>query len=416
MQFRADNRSGNRLSALGFGCMRFPKSRGAIDLGKTEWLIMEAIQGGVNYFDTAYIYGGSEEALGAVLEKNKVRDRVYIASKLPLVLLREAGDFDKFFNKTLERLRTDHIDYYLMHMLTDRRLWDKLRSWGIEEWIAAQQKSGRIKQAGFSFHGSQNEFLELLDVYDWDFCQIQYNYTQENYQAGKAGLLKAAGKGLPVIIMEPLLGGRLATGLPREAERIFREAGERSSHERSSLAERSSEERRSPAEWALRWVWDHPEATVLLSGMNATAQLEENLLLADQALPGSLDAGERETYRRVLEVFNASYKVPCTGCNYCMPCPQNVNIPGCFAAYNTSYALGWVQGMQQYATSTGLTSLKTGRPGNCVKCGACETHCPQHIPIIKTLGQVRSRMEPLPVRGGIGIFRAFMGRSRPFSS
>jgi predicted aldo/keto reductase-like oxidoreductase len=377
--------------------MRFPKTRGAIDLGKTEWLIMEAIQGGVNYFDTAYLYGGSEEALGSILEKNRARDRVYIASKLPLVMLREAGDIDKCFNKTLERLKTDHIDYYLMHMLTDRPFWDKLRAWGIEEWIAEQKKSGRIKQAGFSFHGSQTEFLELLDVYDWDFCQIQYNYIQENYQAGKAGLLKAAGKGLPVIIMEPLLGGRLATGLPPEAERIFRAAG-------------ASREQRSPAEWALRWVWDHPEATVLLSGMNAPAQLEENLLLAEQALPGSLDAEEREAYRRVLEVFNASYKVPCTGCNYCMPCPRGVNIPGCFAAYNTSYALGWIQGMQQYATSTGLTSPQTGRPGNCVKCGACETHCPQHIPIIKSLAQVRSRMEPLPVRGAIGVARAFLGR------
>jgi predicted aldo/keto reductase-like oxidoreductase len=396
MQFRTDKKSGNKLSALGFGCMRFPKGSGfaATDMGKTEWLIMEAIQGGVNYFDTAYVYGGSEEALGTILEKNKAREKVYIATKLPLVITRSRGDFDKFFNKSLERLRTDYVDYYLMHMLTDKQMWDKLCSWGIEEWIGEQKKAGRIRQAGFSFHGSQDEFLKLLDAYDWDFCQIQYNYAQENYQAGKTGLQKAAANGLPVIIMEPLLGGKLATALPRDAERIFKAAGPG----------------RGPAEWALRWIWNQEEATVVLSGMNDPAQLEENLLTADNAPAGNLSAEEQGIYHRVLEVFNRSYKVPCTGCNYCMPCPKNVNIPGCFAAYNTSFALGWIQGMQQYATSTALTSAQTGRPGQCVKCGKCESNCPQHIPIIKSLEAVRRRMEPLPLRGGIAIARAVLGR------
>jgi predicted aldo/keto reductase-like oxidoreductase len=359
-----------------------------------ERLVMQAVAGGVNYFDTAYIYVGSEEALGSVLEKNRIREKVFIATKLPLVLSRSRPDFDKFFNKSLERLRTDFIDYYLLHMLTSRRQWERFRALGIEEWLAEGKKTGRIRRAGFSFHGSQEEFLQLLEVYDWDFCQIQYNYAQENYQAGKTGLLRAAAKGLPVIIMEPLLGGKLASALPREAEKLFTASGKKA------------------AEGALRWVWNHEEATVLLSGMNDPAQLEENLLTAETALPGSLTAGELEVYRRAVEIFSASYKVPCTGCNYCMPCPQHINIPGCFAAYNTSFALGWIQGMQQYATSATLTSDQTSGPGRCVHCGRCESRCPQHIPIVTSLEAVRRRMEPLPLRGILGLIRAGLGHSK----
>jgi predicted aldo/keto reductase-like oxidoreductase len=393
MQYRTDRRSGSKLSALGFGCMRFPRKGASIDLDKTERLVMDAVNAGVNYFDTAYIYPGSEEALGSVLEKNKAREKVFIATKLPLISVRDRADFDKFFNKSLERLRTDHADYYLLHMLTGMRQWEKFRAMGIEEWIAEKKKEGRIRQAGFSFHGSQDEFLRLLDAYDWDFCQIQYNYAQENYQAGKTGLVKAAAKGLPVIIMEPLLGGKLASALPKEAGEIFKAEGKKA------------------AEWALRWIWNHGEATVVLSGMNDPRQLEENLLTAKTALPGLLTADDKEVYRRVLEIFSASYKVPCTGCNYCMPCPQNVNIPGCFAAYNTSFALGWVQGMQQYVTSAALASEQTGGSGLCVKCGKCESHCPQHISIIKSLEAVRKRMEPLPIRGVLSIVRAALGHS-----
>jgi predicted aldo/keto reductase-like oxidoreductase len=373
--------------------MRFPRKGASIDMEKTERLIMEAVNRGVNYFDTAYIYPGSEEALGAVLEKNKVREKVFIATKLPLVLCRTASDFDRFFSKSLERLRTDRIDYYLLHMLTSVRQWENFKAMGIEEWLAERKKAGHIGQAGFSFHGSQEEFLRLLDACNWDFCQIQYNYAQENYQAGKTGLLRAAAKGIPVIIMEPLLGGKLASALPGEAEEIFKASGKKA------------------ADWALRWVWNHGEAAVLLSGMNDPVQLEENLLTAETALPGSLTAGELETYRRVLEIFGASYKVPCTGCNYCMPCPRHVNIPGCFAAYNTSFALGWIQGMKQYVTSTALVAEQTGSSALCVKCGKCESRCPQHIPIIKSLEAVRKRMEPLPVMGVLRIARAALGHS-----
>jgi predicted aldo/keto reductase-like oxidoreductase len=375
--------------------MRFPRSLAGIDLPKTGRLIARAVEGGVNYFDTAYIYGSSEEVLGTILEKNSLRDKVYIATKLPLVLSRSPQDFDKFFNKELERLRTTYIDYYLLHMLSNMDQWEKFRAWGIEDWAAQKKKEGKIRQFGFSFHGSQGEFLKLLEAYPWDFCQIQYNYTGENYQAGKTGLEKAGALGIPVIIMEPLLGGRLAQP-PRGAEAIFKKA----------------EKAKSPAEWALRWVWDHREATVVLSGMNDIKQLEENLRLADSAREGAITERERGIYKEALAVFNASYKVGCTGCNYCMPCPQHVNIPGCFAAYNTSFSLGWVQGMQQYATGAALTAGQTGSASNCVKCGKCEQHCPQHIPIIRSLEDVRKRMEPPPVRFALFIARTMMSNRK----
>ncbi|MDR0600884.1 MAG: aldo/keto reductase, partial [Treponema sp.] len=218
MRYRTDRKTGNSLSVLGYGCMRFPKIPGAAGMRKTEDLVIRSIDGGVNYFDTAFIYPGSEDALGAVLEKNGLRKKVFIATKLPVVLLRGPGDFDRYFRMSLERLRTDYADYYLMHMLTNLELWNKLKSWGIEDWIERKKKSGEIRSAGFSFHGSRPEFLMILDDYDWDMSQIQYNYSDENFQAGITGL-KAAAEKMPVVIMEPLLGGKLAT-LPAEAEKI----------------------------------------------------------------------------------------------------------------------------------------------------------------------------------------------------
>ena len=220
MNYRKD-KYGNPISILGFGCMRFTQSGVKIDLDKAEREILEAIQSGVNYFDTAYVYPGSEDALGRILEKNHLRDQVSIATKLPHYLLRKPGSFEKYFSEELKRLRTDRVDYYLMHMLTDVKTWERLKSLGIVEWLREKQRSGAIRQVGFSYHGNSEMFCQLVDAYDWDFCQIQYNYMDEHSQAGRRGLQYAASKHIPVMIMEPLRGGKLVGLLPDAARQLF---------------------------------------------------------------------------------------------------------------------------------------------------------------------------------------------------
>ena len=394
MQYRTDLKSGNKLSILGFGCMRFRKNLTQIDINRAEQLIVKAVQDGINYFDTAYAYGGSEEALGQILARNNLRDKIFLATKLPFVKCRKYEDFDLLFKTQLERLKTDYIDYYLIHNIGDVNSWEKLCELGIEKWITDKKESGQIKNIGFSFHGIHNEFLKLLDVYDWNFCQIQYNYINTDYQAGAAGLKKAAEKGLPVIIMEPLLGGKLATGLPKKAVKLFKETN-------SSL---------SPAAHALRWLWNQKEVTVVLSGMNEISQLEENIETAKNATPDMLTPEEEKVFDFVIKEFNSANKIPCTGCNYCMPCPNNVNIPACFTSYNMLYTVGMVAGMQLYVTSTGsMNPQKKYAASNCEECGACEKKCPQNIPVIKSLKTVRKKMEPFWIKPAVAFYMKFMG-------
>jgi len=393
MQYRSDRKSGNQLSIMGFGCMRFPRNLTQIDVDRTEQLIVKAVQEGINYFDTAYAYGGSELALGQILAKNNLRQKIYLATKLPFSKCKTYSDFESFFQTQLNRLQTQYIDYYLVHYIGDTNTYEKLRELGIEKWISDKKESGQIRNIGFSFHGIHNEFLKLLDIYDWDFCQIQYNYLNTNYQAGTAGLKKAAEKGLPVIIMEPLLGGKLATGLPKKVSNLFKAAN-------SSM---------SPAAWALRWLWNHKEVTVVLSGMNSMAQLEENIETAKDALPDMLTVAENNTYDSVIKIIEAAYKVPCTGCNYCMPCPHNVNIPACFSAYNILYTTGMISGFTLYVTSTGLLDpKKNSAASNCKACGTCEKKCPQHIPVAKSLKKVRKKMEPFWLKAALGVYLKIM--------
>lgn len=382
MNYKINPKNGDKLSILGFGCMRFggdsltSSFAGGFDTKKAEQLIKSAIDSGVNYFDTAYVYNGSEEVLGKTLAKYGVRDKVYVATKMPLILCRSRNDLDKYFAKHLERLQTDYIDYYLLHMLADMKTWNTLCEWGIKEWVAEKKASGQIKQFGFSFHGAQDEFMALLDAYDWDFCQIQYNYSDENYQAGVKGLKKAAAKGMPVMIMEPLLGGKLAGSLPEAAVERFKKANPDI----------------SPVAWAFRWLYNQPEVTVVLSGMNEQAQLDENIKVAETAAPNMLTQAELDTFGDVKKIFNESYKVHCTGCHYCMPCPHGVNIPACFSAYNTRYTISKSQASLQYGMST-LMSDKPSYASLCKKCGKCEKHCPQNIPIRETLDEVAKEFE-----------------------
>ncbi len=401
MQYRINPKNGDRLSALGFGCMRFAGDSivtsfsGRFDAKKVEQLIVSAVEQGVNYFDTAYVYTGSEEILGSVLKKHGLRDQVYIATKMPLIMCRKAEDLDKFFGKHLEHLQTDHIDYYLLHMLTDMKTWNTLCSWGIREWAQEKKRSGQIRNFGFSFHGARDEFLALLDAYDWDFCQIQYNYSDENYQAGVTGLKAAAAKGIPVMIMEPLLGGKLAKNLPKAAAERFREA----------------DPRLSPAAWGFRWLYNQPEVTVVLSGMNEQEQLDDNVRIADTAAAGALTESELAVIREVRDIFKESYKVHCTGCHYCMPCPAGVDIPACFTAYNTRYSISKSQGLIQYYMGT-LMSDKPSYASLCKKCGKCEGHCPQNLPIRKNLEAVAQEFEGPLFKGAKAVMPLFVRKKK----
>ncbi|MDR0443054.1 MAG: aldo/keto reductase [Treponema sp.] len=375
----------------------FPKNLTQIDINRTEQLIAKAVHDGINYFDTAYVYSKSEEVLGTILAKNNLREKIFLATKLPHAKCHTYNDFETFFQEQLRRLQTDYIDYYLIHNLGNVNSWQRLCELGIEKWINEKKENGQIKNIGFSFHGIHKDFLELLDIYRWEFCQIQYNYLNINFQAGMAGLKKAADIGLSVIIMEPLLGGKLADGLPKKAVNIFKKAN-------GTL---------SPAAWALRWLWNQKEATVVLSGMSEFSQLEDNIESAKNSVPNMLKTEEEETYNSVLKLINTAYKIPCTGCNYCMPCPHDVNIPGCFTAYNISYTTGLFSGFHHYISSTstgGLLDLKMEYPAsNCKECGVCEKKCPQRIHIIKSLKITRRRMEPFWLNTLLKIFIKLRG-------
>ena len=390
MQYRSD-RQGEPVSLLGYGCMRFTTKGGQIDIPKAKEEIRAAYEAGVNYFDTAYTYLGSEEALGEILQSLGIRDRVSIATKLPHYLVKNPESIEKYFTEELRRLRTDHVDYYLMHMLTDVQTWERLCGLGIREWIAEKKKNGQIRNIGFSYHGNADMFMRLLDAYDWDFCQIQYNYMDENTQAGRTGLLYAAGKGLPVIIMEPLRGGRLADHLPAEAmERIG-----------------AFPTLRTPAEWAFRWLYDQKEVTCVLSGMNSIPMVQENVRTASGSEAGCMTEEERELIRSLRECINRKVKVGCTGCRYCMPCPHNVNSPGTFSAYNRIGTDGYMVAFKEYFMCVMLRKQYAG-PFNCIGCGVCEKHCPQHIGIRKELKNARRVLEPAPVRLAGKIVPLFM--------
>lgn len=363
MQYRSD-KYGNQLSILGFGCMRFQRKAGAIDKAEAEREIMAAYHGGVNYFDTAYIYLDSESVIGEIFEKNGIRQDIHIATKLPHYLIKSVEGIEKLFQEELRRLRTDYVDYYLMHMLNDADTWQRLLDLGIGEWIAEKKRTGAIRQIGFSYHGNSEMFCRVLDAYDWDFCQIQYNYLDEHSQAGRRGLHHAHAKGIPVIIMEPLRGGKLVKHLPETAKKLFRE------HTPTY----------TPAQWAFRWLWDQKEVTVVLSGMNTEEMVLDNLRTASEAKVGALTPADQEMLRNVVRAIHANQKVGCTGCGYCMPCPRGVDIPGTFAAWNLYYAESKFSGFREYWMCTALRK-NTASASQCIGCGKCERHCPQGISI-----------------------------------
>lgn len=392
MQYRK-NKHGENVSILGYGCMRFTTKAGRIDIDKAEKEILAAVEAGVNYFDTAYIYTGSEAALGEIVERTGIRSKINIATKLPQYLISNSAAIDKYFAEELSRLRTNYVDYYLMHHLTDFSQWEKLKAIGIEDWIAKRKASGEIRNIGFSFHGTTEMFQKILNDYDWDFCMIQYNYLDEVTQAGKDGLKAAAAKGIPVWIMEPLRGGKLVNLLPESAKKMI------ASHPHGWSA----------AEWGFRWLYNQSEVTCVLSGMNSLEMVQENARIASDAPAGHFTQDDFDFISKIIAEIKRTEKVGCTGCRYCMPCPKGIDIPGIFRGWNLMYSETKISGMKDYFQTTLLR--KDSSPATaCIGCGKCEKHCPQEIPIREMLKKADKDLRPWFVKPVMSIAKKYMLR------
>lgn len=398
MLYREVPKNGDKLSILGYGCMRFPGVVQAINERQSEKQLMRAMEKGVNYFDTAYPYhaGKSEPFVGKVFAKKGRRDKVKLATKLPHWMARSKRDMEKLLDEQLSKLQTDRIDYYLIHAL-DGDLWAKAKENGVIEFMDDALKQGKILNAGFSFHGMAGDFCKIVDDYDWTMCQIQYNYLDTKYQAGTAGLKYAASKKLAVMIMEPLRGGNLGKTPPPSVKKIFSQAAHK----------------RTPAEWSLRWIWNQPEVTVVLSGMNDDRHIAENIGMAQVAEPGSLKDAEVKIVERAAEEFQRVMKIGCTGCQYCMPCPAGVNIPACFSWYNSKHAFKDKTARFVYIfMNGGITSGKPSLASQCKQCGKCVKHCPQHLPIPELLGDVASDLEGFGTDQIIWLARRVMNKNK----
>lgn len=369
--------TGLQVSVLGFGCMRFPvigNDNSRIDEEQAMKMIHHAIDNGINYFDTAYPYhahdfskGGASEPFLAKALKNGYREKVYLATKLPSWLVESREDMDRFLDEQLERLDTGAIDFYLLHSL-DRISWKKLLQFGVLEFLNSAIEAEKIRYAGFSYHDEVGLFKEIVDAYNWTFCQIQYNYLDEEFQAGREGLNYAAGKGLAVVAMEPLRGGTLVNGLPPAARKVMLDAAPE----------------RTAVEWALQWLWRQPEVTVVLSGMSHLDHVKENIQLANDFSQKEWTAKDKDTLQSAVGITRELQRVNCTDCGYCMPCPEGVNISRNFALCNDHYMVQDPAAKLRYQR---LLS-ETAKASNCVQCGQCEPLCPQGIHIMEELEHV----------------------------
>lgn len=390
MQYRKNEKNGEKISALGFGAMRLPTKNGMIDREKAKKQIYYAIDHGVNFIDTAFLYhgGSSESFLGEIL-KDGYREKVLLCTKMPSWSVKKYDDMEKYLEKQLEKLQTDYIDYYLIHSL-GKGSFQRLKEIGVLEFLEEKKSKGIIKNIGFSFHDNGDAFQCIVDAHPWDACLIQYNYLDEKTQAGTEGLEYAHSQSVTVIIMEPLKGGILAD-VPEEAQKIWDKAPVE----------------RSPADWALRWVLDHPEVTCAVSGMGELQEVQENLQVAEEALPGTLTSDELKLYYEVKEVYHDLMKINCTSCGYCMPCPVGVDIPSCFEIYNHKYIFKTSGTSFTYLTRLGgVFSGNESHAGLCNGCGKCVRACPQKLEIPALLEGVSKEL------GGFGFqYRVKIGKT-----
>ena len=379
MQNRLIKKTGDEISPLGFGAMRLPLKNGKIDRQKARELIFYAIDNGVNFIDTAYLYGDSESFLGEILT-DEYKSKVKLCTKLPSINVRKHEDMENFLNEQLKRLNVDCIDYYLIHAV-DLKAFNRLVRKDLVKFIEKARDDGKIKNIGFSYHGPKDEFETIVDSYDWDVVMVQYNYFDENVQASMEGIEYAASKGLGIFVMEPLKGGILAGKMPKDAEEIFKKANPD----------------KSTAQWAMQWVLNNRNVTCALSGMNTFDQLEENLAIANQTTPLSMTFEEMETVELVKRVMRNSLKINCSTCGYCMPCPQGVNIPECIKIYNEKYLFGHKglvnESLIDYYQYAGGIMGNSGNAGKCNGCGKCLRKCPQKLDIISEMEKVKKEFE-----------------------
>ncbi len=399
MLYRKIPSTGDNISLLGYGCMRLPQKGGRIDEPRAVSQLRGAIDRGVNYIDTAMPYHGgqSEVFLGKAGLTDGYREKIKLATKLPQWQVKSREEMDSLLDKQLKKLKTDRIDYYLIHAI-DGPAWSRLKLLGIEHFIDKAKKEGKIINSGFSYHGSMGDFNGIVDDYPWDIAQIQYNILDENNQAGKQGLEYAASRGLGVIVMEPLRGGQLVKKIPSEVTSLW-----------DSLPEK-----RTPADWALRWIWNHKEVSCILSGMNDESHIDENIRIASECKAGVLDKEVLDTVVRVKESYSRLMKVGCTGCRYCLPCPAGIDIPYVFEQYNNLKMFdNRLETRFLYAgRAGGIMGGKTSWASGCINCGKCESHCPQDLPIPALMKDVSKTMEGPVIKAMMGAGRLFLGRKK----
>lgn len=363
MQYRTFNKTGQQVSLLGMGTMRLPLAEdGKVDRQEAISMIRHSIDEGINYVDTAYMYhdGESEKIVGEAL-KDGYREKVLLADKMPVWLAKDEEKMRAMFDEQLQRLDVDTIDMYLVHNIT-APVWKRAKKFNLMSFLEEKQAEGKIKHIGFSFHDELPLFKEVIDAYPWDFCQIQLNYMDKDFQAGEEGLKYAASKNVPVIVMEPLKGGKLTDALPRTVKELWQQA----------------EVQRTPAEWAFRWVANHPEVMTILSGMSAPEQLSENLRILSEAEANSLSDNELAVIDQVSAEYNKLIQYSCTACKYCMPCPKKIDIPTAINFYNEWFLY---EGNPKIKADYPVWLTKGRRASDCVACKSCEGHCPQHLPI-----------------------------------